>query len=95
MTYTDQKKIVELLQPITVTGKFYLYKMINSQLSTKTYIEIFILLLDTGKEIRIQPCSPYIMIDDTVYHYGDKGSLEEMINIYNSYIDAIRKNSSS
>lgn len=92
---TDQKRIVEFLQPMTVTGKSYLYKMISSQLSAKTYSEIFILNLNTEKQIRIQPCSPFIMIDGTVYHCADQASLEEMIDIYDSYIDVIRQTAKS
>ena len=95
ITETDQKRIVELLQPMTVIGKSYLYKIINSQLSSKTYSEIFILNLNTEKQIWVQPCSQFIIINDTVYHCYDKASLDEMIDIYNSYLDQIRQTTNS
>jgi hypothetical protein len=91
ITETDQKRVVELLQTITVTGKSYLYKSINSELSKKTYIELFILHLDTNETVSIQPCYPFIMINETVYHCKDRDALEEMIDIFNSYIDVIRQ----
>ena len=66
ITETDQKRVVELLQTITVTGKSYLYKSINSELSKKTYIELFILHLNTNETVSVQPCYPFIMINETV-----------------------------
>ena len=93
LTDTDESKIIEYLQTMTTIGKSYFYKSIHRTLDEKTYIETFIVHLNTGEDVTIEPDYPFVTIDGTVYHCNDKETLNGMIDIYNSYIDVIRNNS--
>lgn len=90
---SDQETIVNGLKSITITGKSYLYRQIDYSLDKGTYVEIFIVHLKTGKDVKVVPCYPFIIIDDTVYHCKDRDTLEKMVDIFTSYIDVIRQTS--
>lgn len=89
ISYTDQEKLVSLLQTISVTQKSDAYK----QLDAKSYSDIFILHLSTNQDVKVEPFSPYLIIDGTGYQCSDQDALNTMNDIYTSYIDVIRQTS--